>query len=60
MNPKVDRFFNEAARWKEEYIAMRTIALECNLREELKWGYPCYVYEGKNIVLIHGFKHYCG
>lgn len=60
MNPKVDRFFNEAARWKEEYIAMRAIALECNLKEELKWGYPCYVYEGKNIVLIHGFKNYCG
>src|SRR5690606_13894005 len=60
MNPKVDRFFNEAARWKEEYIAMRAVTLECKLKEEMKWGYPCYVYEVKNIVLIHGFKNYSG
>jgi uncharacterized protein YdeI (YjbR/CyaY-like superfamily) len=25
----------------------------------LKWGVPCYTFEKKNIVLIHGFKEYC-
>jgi len=25
----------------------------------LKWGVPCYSLEGKNVVLIHGFKEYC-
>jgi uncharacterized protein YdeI (YjbR/CyaY-like superfamily) len=25
----------------------------------LKWGCPCYTFEGSNIVLIHGFKEYC-
>jgi uncharacterized protein YdeI (YjbR/CyaY-like superfamily) len=25
----------------------------------LKWGCPCYTFENKNIVLIHGFKEYC-
>jgi uncharacterized protein YdeI (YjbR/CyaY-like superfamily) len=29
------------------------------LTEELKWGKPCYSFDGKNIVLIHGFKEYC-
>ena len=25
----------------------------------MKWGVPCYSLEGKNVVLIHGFKEYC-
>ena len=35
------------------------IILDCQLTEELKWGVPCYTFENKNIVLIHGFKEYC-
>ena len=35
------------------------IILECGLTEELKWGCPCYQFEKRNIVLIHGFKEYC-
>lgn len=38
---------------------MRAIALDCGLTEELKWGVPCYTWEKKNVVLIHGFKEYC-
>jgi uncharacterized protein YdeI (YjbR/CyaY-like superfamily) len=59
MNPKVDFFFNKASQWQEEYKKLRTIILDCGLTEELKWGCPCYTYEKKNIVLIHGFKEYC-
>lgn len=33
--------------------------LDCQLPEELKWGVPCYTYQGRNIVLIHVFKEYC-
>jgi uncharacterized protein YdeI (YjbR/CyaY-like superfamily) len=58
-NPKVDFFFNKAKQWQEEYEKLRTIILECGLTEEPKWGVPCYTYEGKNVVLIHGFKEYC-
>ena len=25
------------------------------IQEEVKWGNPCYTYQGANIVLIHGF-----
>lgn len=59
MNAKVDWFFNKAKTWRDEYDSMRTIALDCGLTEELKWGCPCYTSEGRNIVLIHGFKEYC-
>jgi len=59
MNPKVDFYFNKATKWQEEYEKLRTIILDCQLTEELKWGCPCYTFEGKNIVLIHGFKEYC-
>ena len=59
MNPKVDFFFDKATKWQEGYKQLRTIILDCGLTEELKWGVPCYTYQKKNIILIHGFKEYC-
>jgi uncharacterized protein YdeI (YjbR/CyaY-like superfamily) len=59
MNPKVDAFISRAEKWQEEFEKLRGIILECNLTEELKWGVPCYTYEKRNVVLIHGFKEYC-
>lgn len=39
---------------------LREIVLENKLLEEdYKWMHPCYTFQGKNIVLIHGFKEYC-
>jgi uncharacterized protein YdeI (YjbR/CyaY-like superfamily) len=59
MNPKVDFFFNKAEKWQEEFERLRTIVLDCGLKEELKWGVPCYTFQNSNIVLMHGFKEYC-
>src|SRR6185437_15166532 len=59
MNPKVDFFFRKGKHWHDEYEKLRNIVLECDLTEELKWGCPCYTFEKRNIVLIHGFKEYC-
>ncbi len=59
MNPKVDFFFVKAKKWQEEFEKLRTLILDCGLNEELKWGVPCYTFEGSNILLIHGFKEYC-
>jgi uncharacterized protein YdeI (YjbR/CyaY-like superfamily) len=59
MNPKVDWFFDKPTQWQQEFKKLRTIVLECDLTEELKWGQPCYMFEKSNIVLIHGFKDYC-
>ena len=58
-NPKVDHVLLGAGRWREEFEALRTIVLDCGLTEELKWYQPCYTFQEKNIVLIHGFKEYC-
>ncbi|HKS80210.1 MAG TPA: DUF1801 domain-containing protein [Candidatus Acidoferrales bacterium] len=58
-NPRVDWFFKGAGKWGVEFEELRKIILECDLNEELKWGWPCYTYQKKNIVLMHGFKEYC-
>ncbi|HEU0065107.1 MAG TPA: DUF1801 domain-containing protein [Flavisolibacter sp.] len=59
MNPKVDFYFNKAKNWQEELERLRKIVLACGLTEELKWGVPCYLFQKRNIVLIHVFKEYC-
>ena len=59
MNPKVDAYLGKAKKWREEFKKLRMIILDCGLTEELKWGVPCYTFEKRNIVLIHGFKEYC-
>ncbi|MCY7779703.1 YdeI/OmpD-associated family protein [Bacillus haynesii] len=58
-NPKVDEFLSKAEKWKEEFEKLRQIVLDCLLNEDFKWKHPCYTFEKKNIVLIHGFKEYC-
>ncbi len=59
MNPKIDAFISGAKNWQKEFEQLREIVLDCPLTEDLKWGVPCYSFEGKNIVLMHGFKEYC-
>ncbi|NGM85536.1 hypothetical protein G5B47_24355 [Paenibacillus sp. 7124] len=59
MNPKVDEFLSKAKKWQEEFEKLRMIILDCELTEDFKWMHPCYTFEKKNIVLIHGFKEYC-
>ncbi len=59
MNPKVDQYLSTVDKWQEELTKLRTIILDCGLTEELKWGTPCYTYQGTNIVIIGGLKEYC-
>ena len=59
MISSVDFFFNKESKWQKEYAHLRSILLACGLSEELKWGKPCYTFDGNNVVLIHGFKEYC-
>jgi uncharacterized protein YdeI (YjbR/CyaY-like superfamily) len=58
-NPKVDGFLSRVNKWRDESEKLRAIVLDCQLSEELKWGVPCYTFQNRNIVLIHGFKEYC-
>src|SRR6476469_8236519 len=59
MNPKVDWYFAKAGKWHKEIEKLRTIVLDCDLTEELKWGCPCYTFQEANIILLHVFKEYC-
>ncbi|MEC0240218.1 YdeI family protein [Paenibacillus dokdonensis] len=59
LNPKVDEYISKSKKWKKEYEKLRNIVLDCELTEEFKWMHPCYTFDNKNIVLIHGFKEYC-
>jgi uncharacterized protein YdeI (YjbR/CyaY-like superfamily) len=59
METSTDSFFQKDGPWQEAFIKLRGILSECALAEELKWGKPCYTYNGANIVLMHGFKEYC-
>ncbi len=46
-------------QWSQELQKLRSIALECGLTEESKWGVPCYTYHGANVAMISAFKDYC-
>jgi uncharacterized protein YdeI (YjbR/CyaY-like superfamily) len=58
-NPQVDAYLSETEKWRDEFYKLRSIILDCELAEEVKWGCPCYTFEKRNVVLIHGFKEYC-
>jgi uncharacterized protein YdeI (YjbR/CyaY-like superfamily) len=71
-NPKVDNYLAEGCgrcplggtsdckvhTWTEELKRLRAIVQDCGLTEELKWGVPCYTYNGKNILLVSAFKEF--
>ncbi|MBL0332197.1 MAG: YdeI/OmpD-associated family protein [Chlorobiota bacterium] len=59
MKEKVDWYFEKDNIWQKEIKLLRSIILDCQLTEELKWGVPTYTYKKSNIVLIHTFKEYC-
>ena len=58
-NPKVDAYIGRINKWREESERLRTILLDSQLTEELKWGKPSYAYQGGNLAIIQGFKEYC-
>jgi uncharacterized protein YdeI (YjbR/CyaY-like superfamily) len=46
-------------RWRAEIAELQKILSAFDLKEERKWGKPCYMVDGNNVVLIQGFKDYC-
>jgi uncharacterized protein YdeI (YjbR/CyaY-like superfamily) len=59
MNSLVSKVHGKEKRWRAEFAALRKLCLASGLNEELKWGQACYDLDGRNVVLIHGFKDYC-
>ena len=58
-NPKVDAFVGRAKAWRGEIQKLRAILLDCGLEEDLKWGKPCFAFEGANVAIIQPFKGHC-
>ncbi|MEY3983843.1 MAG: hypothetical protein RL160_1402 [Bacteroidota bacterium] len=46
-------------RWHEELLALRALLQDTELEESIKWGMPCYVFQGKNVAMMAAFKDYC-
>ena len=46
------------ARWEAEIAEMRRVLGGFAMKEECKWGKPTYTVDGKNIVIMQGFKEY--
>ena len=59
MNPLISKVHGKEKRWSVEFATLRQLCLASGLNEELKWGQACYDLDGRNVVLIHGFKDYC-
>jgi uncharacterized protein YdeI (YjbR/CyaY-like superfamily) len=45
-------------RWHAEIAAMRRLLAGFPMKEERKWGKPTYTVDGKNVVILQGFKEY--
>jgi uncharacterized protein YdeI (YjbR/CyaY-like superfamily) len=47
-------------RWEAEIVEMRRVLAGFAMTEDCKWGKPTYTVDGKNIVIMQGFKEYFG
>ncbi|MEM9066513.1 MAG: DUF1801 domain-containing protein [Planctomycetota bacterium] len=56
----VDEYFGAARPWRQELFKLREVLCTTGLEETVKWGAPCYVHEGTNVVGIGAFKAYVG
>ncbi len=56
----VDDYIASHERWRTQLERLRVILNATPLAETIKWGAPCYTFEGKNVVGIGAFKAYFG
>lgn len=72
-NPLVDAFLDSGCgrcerggtpdckvhQWPEVLRNLRAILLQTQLTESLKWGFPCYTWQEKNVLLLSAFNERC-
>lgn len=44
--------------WENQINQLLGIIRKTELQESVKWGKPCFTYNGKNVVSVVGFKHH--
>ena len=42
--------------WNRELAALRSILLDTQLTETVKWNKPCYTYKGANLAILYSLK----
>ena len=52
----LDKQFSDAKLWRKEATRVREILLGCGLTEDMKWGKPCYAFDGHNVCIIQRMK----
>jgi uncharacterized protein YdeI (YjbR/CyaY-like superfamily) len=45
-----------AQLWREGLLTLRQLCLDLGLVETVKWGCPCYVYQGRNIAILGALR----
>ncbi|EAQ41509.1 YdeI family protein [Polaribacter sp. MED152] len=60
MNKEITEYITKQDFWKEELVLLRSILNELPLVEDIKWGIPAYIFNGKNILGMSAFKNYVG
>ncbi len=44
--------------WEHQINQLLGIIRQTELQETVKWGVPCFTYNGKNVVSVVGFKNH--
>jgi uncharacterized protein YdeI (YjbR/CyaY-like superfamily) len=57
---KIEAYYAREGSFKEGLNRLRALALQTELKEELKWGAPVYTLGGKNVFGITAFKSHFG
>ena len=60
MATSVEEYFEKHPKWGKELVRLRSILLQTEFVETLKWGIPTYTINKKNVVSIAAFKNYVG
>ncbi len=56
---RVDAYLDKHPQWREQFLAFREVLLAVGLDEDIKWGIPAYLHNGKNLIGYAGFKQHC-
>lgn len=48
------------SKWQAELDALHAIVAATELKEEQKWGQPCFTLDGTNVVILGAFKESAG
>lgn len=58
---RCDLYQTEACKvhpWQKELNYLRSLLLETDLKEEVKWSVPTYTLDGANVVILSALKNY--